>query len=246
MNTEGLEVRGLCAGYGTMQVVADVDLEVRTSEVVALIGRNGAGKTTLLRAIAGLRHGRFAGELNFAGQSLNKVDPVHALRKGVAFVPEGHRLFRSLTVTENLRMGAFRRRGAGADAVRSSMDRIFELFPVLRDFAGKTAGQMSGGEQQMVSIGQALMSEPRLLLLDEPTSALAPKIGDAIYEAVARLRSEGIAVLVVEQDIDRALNGCDRCYVMDNGRIRLSGTTSELRGNDQVQRIVLGLVDAHD
>ncbi len=239
-----LEARGVCAGYGTMQVVADVDLEVAEHEVVGLIGRNGAGKTTFLRAIAGLRHGRFAGEVRFAGGPFTKIDAVQAVRRGVAFVPEGHRLFPNLTVTENLRMGAFHRRHAGGGAVAASMERVFELFPVLRGFVGKVAGQMSGGEQQMVSIGQALMAEPKLLLLDEPTSALAPKIGDAIYEAIARLKAEGIGVLVVEQDIDRALDGCDRCYVMDNGRIRLTAPTVDLRGSDRVQRIVLGLVDA--
>lgn len=244
MNAAMLQVRGLCAGYGPMQVVTDVDLEVRSGEVVTLVGRNGAGKTTAMRAIAGLRHGRFAGEVNLAGQPLAKLDPVRVLQAGMAFVPEGHRLFGNLTVMENLRMGAFYRRRAARADLQASTEHVFDLFPDLRRFATKTAGQLSGGEQQMVSISQALMAKPSFLLLDEPTSALAPKVTEMIYEALARLAGDGIGVLVVEQDIDLALRSSDRCYAMDNGQIRLSGTAQDLSGDDRLQRIVLGQVDA--
>ena len=238
-----LMVTGLSAGYGPMQVVSDIDISVAPGEIVALVGRNGAGKTTTVSAIAGLRHGRSAGSVVFDGQHLERTSTASILRAGIALVPEGHRLFPSLTVIENLRLGAFHRRGGGDRLVREQIDRVFTLFSVLPQFAGKTAGQLSGGQQQMVSIGQALMAAPRLLILDEPTSALAPVVGDAIYAALGSLKAESRSILIVEQDIDRALQEADRCYVLDNGKIQLSGPAASFRDDDRIQRIVVGEID---
>jgi branched-chain amino acid transport system ATP-binding protein len=235
-----LVVTGLSAGYGAMRIVTDISLSVAPGEIVAIVGRNGAGKTTAVSAIAGLRYGGFAGSVTFDGQRLEHAAPARILRAGVALVPSGHRLFPSLTVTENLRLGAFHRRKEGGRPLRDGIEHIFGMFPVLRKLASTTAGQLSGGEQQMVSIGQALMAEPKMLILDEPTSALAPVVGDVIYAALASLKAESRGILLVEQDIYRALHGADRCYVLDNGKIQLSGAAESFRNDDRIQQIVIG------
>jgi branched-chain amino acid transport system ATP-binding protein len=235
-----LAVSELHAGYGSLRAVDGISLEVGAAETVALIGRNGAGKTTSLLAIAGLRYGRFPGTVTLGGLDVSKATPRQIVDAGLAHVPEGHRIFSRLNVEENLRLGAYTRRRSGRKAVATSMERVFDLFPILRTYATRNAGFLSGGEQQMVAIGQALMAEPKVLMLDEPTSGLAPMVIRAIYDAIARLREQGLAVLVVEQSVPRALANSSRCYVMERGRIVISGKSSTLAQDDHVAAIVRG------
>lgn len=238
--TAGLTVRDLVTGYGRMEVVRGLDLEVRPGELVALLGRNGAGKTTALTAIAGLRPHETRGDVTLGERSLRGVAPPQVYELGLALVPEGHRLFPSLTVAENLRLGGYphRRRRDGAASERLAY--VYHLFPILADFARREAGHLSGGQQQMVSIGQALMGGPDVLLLDEPSSGLAPVVVDNIYSALASLRADGKALLVVEQNVERALGAADRAYVLERGHIALAGTARELAADQRVPDIVRG------
>ena len=235
-----LDVSDLHAGYGSLQAVAGISLQVGAAETVALIGRNGAGKTTSLLAIAGLRYGRFPGNVRLAGADVTRATPRELVDAGLAHVPEGHRIFASLTVEENLLLGAYTRRRAGRKAAAVTMERVFDLFPILRTYASRNAGFLSGGEQQMVAIGQALMAEPKVLMLDEPTSGLAPMVVRTIYDAIGRLRDQGLAVLMVEQSVPRALANSNRCYVMERGRIVISGDSMVLAQNEHVFAIVRG------
>ena len=235
-----LHVSDLHAGYGSLQAVAGISLQVGAAETVALIGRNGAGKTTSLLAIAGLRYGRFPGNVRLAGADVTRATPRELVDAGLAHVPEGHRIFASLTVEENLLLGAYTRRRAGRKAAAVTMERVFDLFPILRTYASRNAGFLSGGEQQMVAIGQALMAEPKVLMLDEPTSGLAPMVVRTIYDAIGRLRDQGLAVLMVEQSVPRALANSNRCYVMERGRIVISGESPVLAQNEHVFAIVRG------
>jgi branched-chain amino acid transport system ATP-binding protein len=235
-----LDVSGLHAGYGSLKAVDGISLRVGAAETVALIGRNGAGKTTSLLAIAGLRYGRFPGTVTLSGADVSRATPRELVDAGLAHVPEGHRIFARLTVEENLLLGAYPRRRAGRKKAAATMERVFDLFPVLRTYASRNAGFLSGGEQQMVAIGQALMAEPRLLMLDEPTSGLAPMVVRAIYEAIGRLRDQGLAILVVEQSVPRALANSNRCYVMERGRIVKSGDSPVLAQDKHVFAIVRG------
>jgi branched-chain amino acid transport system ATP-binding protein len=235
-----LDVSDLHAGYGSLQAVAGISLQVGAAETVALIGRNGAGKTTSLLAIAGLRYGRFPGNVKLGGADVTRASPRELVDAGLAHVPEGHRIFASLTVEENLLLGAYPRRRAGRKAAAATMERVFDLFPILRTYASRNAGFLSGGEQQMVAIGQALMAEPKVLMLDEPTSGLAPMVVRSIYDAIGRLRDQGLAVLMVEQSVPRALANSDRCYVMERGRIVISGDSPVLAQNEHVFAIVRG------
>ena len=235
-----LAVSELHAGYGSLRAVDGISLEVGAAETVALIGRNGAGKTTSLLAIAGLRYGRFPGTVTLGGLDVSKATPRQIVDAGLAHVPEGHRIFSRLNVEENLRLGAYTRRRSGRKAVATSMERVFDLFPILRTYATRNAGFLSGGEQQMVAIGQALMAEPRVLMLDEPTSGLAPIVIRTIYDAIARLREQGLAILIVEQSVPRALANSSRCYVMERGRIVISGDSPILAQDEHVFAIVRG------
>jgi len=235
-----LDVSDLHAGYGSLQAVAGISLQVGAAETVALIGRNGAGKTTSLLAIAGLRYGRFPGSVRLGGADVSRATPRELVDAGLAHVPEGHRIFASLTVEENLLLGAYPRRRAGRKAAAVTMERVFDLFPILRTYASRNAGFLSGGEQQMVAIGQALMAEPKVLMLDEPTSGLAPMVVRTIYDAIGRLRDQGLAVLMVEQSVPRALANSNRCYVMERGRIVISGESPVLAQNEHVFAIVRG------
>jgi branched-chain amino acid transport system ATP-binding protein len=240
-----LVVSGLHAGYGSMEVVSDVSIEVATGEIVALIGRNGAGKTTSLLAIAGLRYGSFHGAIELGGVDLSRAGAKEVVAAGLAHVPEGHRIFRSLTVEENLRLGAYSRRRSGRKAISASMDRIFDLFPVLGTYAARSAGYLSGGEQQMVAIGQALMADPKVLLLDEPTSGLSLMVIRTILAVLAQLRDQGLAILVVEQSVPRALANSDRCYVMERGRILMSDRSETLAKDKRVLDVVRGTEEAN-
>jgi branched-chain amino acid transport system ATP-binding protein len=235
-----LVVSELHAGYGSLKAVDGISLQVGAAETVALIGRNGAGKTTSLLAIAGLRYGKFPGSVQLGGTEVSRATSRQLVDAGLAHVPEGHRIFSRLNVEENLRLGAYTRRRAGRKAVAESMTRVFDLFPILKTYASRNAGFLSGGEQQMVAIGQALMAEPKVLMLDEPTSGLAPVVIRTIYDAIGQLRDQGLAVLLVEQSVPRAPANSSRCYVMERGRIVISGDSAALAQDEHVSAIVRG------
>jgi branched-chain amino acid transport system ATP-binding protein len=236
-----LEVKGLSARYGPVWALRDVSLEVRAGELVALIGANGAGKSTLLRAIAGLL-GPAAGRVTLDGQDVTGRAPEAILRAGAALVPERRRIFGDLTVLDNLELGGYAlprgrdfRRGLAA-----GVDAAYTLFPVLRQRSGQLAGTLSGGEQQMLAIGRALMSRPRLLLCDEPSLGLAPLVVQEIMKLLARLRETGTTILLVEQNARLALRFADRAYVLEVGRVALSGASADLLANDQLKAAYLG------
>lgn len=230
-----LEVEELSVGYLGDNVVHGVTLTVAPGEAVAVIGSNGAGKTTLFRGICGLLTAS-RGRVTFDGEDVSG-QPAHKIsRKGLAFVPAERHLFPGMTVKENLALGAYPRSPDPA-----TMDFVLSLFPQLADRLSQHAGTMSGGEQQMVAVGRALVSRPRLLLLDEPTTGLAPKLAKAAYEALATLRSEGLTLLLAEQQVPLALKLTDRGYVLENGRVQLESSSDELRRNPEVRRAYLGI-----
>lgn len=231
-----LKVEAVDAGYGGLQILQELSLEVPDGKVVALIGANGAGKTTTLRAISGLiRPSR--GSITFDGQELAGRSPHEIVRAGVVQVPEGRELFGTLTVEENLRMGAFARPRAEIDAAREEVEKIF---PVLADRRAQPAATMSGGQQQMLAIGRALMAAPKVLMLDEPSLGLAPKLVAQVFETVRTVRDAGITVLLVEQNATHALRLADRAYVLENGRVVLEGAGVELLEDDRVRTAYLG------
>lgn len=230
-----LEVRDLCVGYGLNEVIHEVSFEVGDGEAVAIIGSNGAGKTTLLRAVCGL-HPATSGSVRFAGDDVLGSMAFELSRRGMAYVPAERRLFPYMSVTENLTLGAYPNRPDPAQE-----DLVFELFPRLADRRSQRAGTMSGGEQQMLAVGRALMSTPRLLLLDEPTTGLAPVLASSAYDALDTLRSEGMTILVAEQQVPLALGLADRGYVLEDGRIQLEGPADELSDNADVRRAYLGI-----
>ena len=233
-----LTLEGVAAGYGDLLAVRSVSLEVREGECVALIGANGAGKTTTLRAISGLLPIR-AGRVRFRGESLAGLSARRVVERGLAHVPEGRQIFPSLSVRENLEMGARTREArAGRNA---SFDAVFGLFPRLRERERQLAGTLSGGEQQMLAIGRALMARPRLLLLDEPSLGLAPLMVRAIFENVETVNRAGTTILLVEQNVLRALQLCHRGYVIENGEVTLSGGREELLASGHVRQAYLGL-----
>jgi branched-chain amino acid transport system ATP-binding protein len=233
-----LSVRGVSAGYGAFRALADVSLEVRAGEAVAVIGPNGAGKTTLLRVISKLIPAT-AGEITMTGVPLGPVPPDRVVELGIAHVPENRRLFPRLTVEENLRMGAYV--PAARARFRERLDFVYALFPRMRERRNQLAGTMSGGEQQMCAIGRALMSGPKLLLMDEPSAGLAPVIVQQVFELVRRIRAEGYTVLIVEQNVQQVLRVVDRAYLLEVGGIRMSGSASELLASDDIRRSYLGL-----
>ncbi len=233
-----LELRNLCAGYGSFQALFDVTLEVNSGEAVAVIGPNGAGKTTLLRAISGMVPVS-SGELTFKGRSLLAVPPHRAIELGIAHVPENRRLFPRMTITENMKMGAF-----VPDARAKFEERlafVYELFPQLKERHRQLAGTLSGGEQQMCAIGRALMSGPKLLLMDEPSAGLAPVIVQQVFNLVRRIRAEGFTVLIVEQNIEQVLRVVDRAYLLEVGAIKMSGTAEELRTSESLRKAYIGV-----
>ncbi len=233
-----LALGGVCAGYGSFQALFGVSLEIAAGEAVAVIGPNGAGKTTLMRVISGMLAAD-AGEVTFDGRALTRLPAHRVVAAGVAHVPENRRLFARLTVEENLRMGAF-----VASARRDFAERlawVYALFPRLFERRRQLAGTMSGGEQQMCAIGRALMSKPRLLLMDEPSAGLAPLAVEQVFDLVRRIRAEGFTVLIVEQNVQQVLDLVDRAYLLEAGHIRLSGSAAELRRNDAIRRAYMGL-----
>jgi branched-chain amino acid transport system ATP-binding protein len=233
-----LALRNVSAGYAGFQALFEVSLEVRAGETVAVIGPNGAGKTTLLRVVSRLIDAT-AGEMTMEGRRLNDVASYELVSRGIAHVPENRRLFPKLTVEENLRMGAF------VPQARAHFDerlaRVYQLFPQMEERRHQPAGTLSGGEQQMCAIGRALMSAPKLLLLDEPSAGLAPVVVQSIFETVRRMSAEGYTVLIVEQNIRQVLKVASRGYLLETGRIRAAGTAAELLGTDEIRKAYLGI-----
>ena len=231
-----LELRHINTHYGAIRAASDVSLQVHQGEIVSLIGANGAGKTTLLMTVCGNPRAS-SGSVWFEGENITNLPPHLIMRKGIAISPEGRRVFPDLTVAENLKMGGFFLDKA---EIESGMEHVFGLFPRLRERASQRSGLMSGGEQQMLAIGRALMSKPRLLLLDEPTLGLAPLIIAQIFEIIKTIRKEGVTVFLVEQNANKALQIADRGYVLENGRVVLEDTGANLLVNPEVRKAYLG------
>ncbi|RLC93423.1 MAG: ABC transporter ATP-binding protein [Chloroflexi bacterium] len=232
-----LKLTDVTVHYGKVQAVKNVSLEVDAGDIVALVGANGAGKTTLLRTISGL-HPPTAGEIRFMGQRIDHLRPAQIVRLGIGHVPEGRKVFPSMTVLENLLMGAYSRRDRGS--VREDVESVYQHFPVLAQRHGQLAGTLSGGEQQMLAIGRALMSKPKLMLMDEPSLGLSPIVVEHIAEIIASINKTGTAIVLVEQNVALALQLANRGYVMATGEIVLHGKSSDLMQNEEVARAFLG------
>jgi len=236
-----LLVRGLDADYGETQVLWDVSLDIRYGEVVALVGANGAGKSTLLSVLSGLVRAR-QGTITFAGQNITRARAEQIVKRGLAHVPQGRRLFAGLSVEENLLLGAYTRRAGSTQSIAADLERIFALLPKLYERRRQLAGSLSGGEQQMCAIGRGLMTRPRLLLIDELSLGLAPSIVDDILAAIDHIhRQEQLSFLLVEQDVQIALERAQRGYVLENGRIVLSGPATELLSSEKIRTAYLGV-----
>jgi branched-chain amino acid transport system ATP-binding protein len=233
-----LNVASLTVSFGGFQAVRDAALDVREGELVVLLGANGAGKTTLFRALSGMTRADRGATLTFAGHDLSSLPPRAIVDAGVSHCPEGRKLFAGLSVMNNLRLGAYR--CADRTAIDRRLDRVLALFPALKDRLGDAAGALSGGQQQMVAIGRALMAEPRILLLDEPSVSLAPKVVRQVLETVAAINRAGTMVLLAEQNAYAALEIAHRGYVLEGGRVVLSGSAAELMQHDEVKRAYMG------
>ncbi len=232
-----LEVKDLHSGYGRIDILKGIGLEVRAGEVVALIGSNGAGKTTLLRALSGVQPVS-GGEIRFLGQRIDRLAPHKRVGLGITQSPEGRQIFGPLSVADNLRLGAYLRKDEGIEADR---ERVYSMFPILKDKRDQQASGLSGGQQQMLAIGRALMGQPKLLLLDEPSLGLSPILVDQILDAVVAMRNSGITILLVEQNAAAALEIADRGYVIETGRIVHAGPAAELLTDPKVKAAYLGL-----
>lgn len=231
-----LEVEHLKVNYGGIHALKGIDLHIAPGELVALIGSNGAGKSTTLKALAGLQHCT-AGKLHYDGHSLHHMPAHQRVSAGMALVPEGRGIFARLTVAENLQMGAYTRND---DEIEADLDRMYTLFPRLAERRAQLAGTLSGGEQQMVAMARALMSRPKLLMLDEPSMGLAPMMVAKIFETISDISKQGVSILLVEQNAKLALEAAQRGYVLEGGAITLAGEAGELLGSDAVQRAYLG------
>ncbi|RKR92963.1 amino acid/amide ABC transporter ATP-binding protein 2 (HAAT family) [Micromonospora pisi] len=232
-----LGVADLHVDYGGVVALRGVDLRVDQGELVALVGANGAGKSTLLKAVSGL-HRPVRGTVTFLGEEIGDLPAFRIARRGAVLVPEGRRLFGQQSVLQNLLLGGYHRTEVEREA---ELTRVYELFPVLAERSGQRAGTLSGGEQQMVALGRALMSRPKLLMLDEPSLGISPKFTRMIFEVLAEIRRSGTTVLLVEQNLRAALELADRAYVLQTGRVVMSGPADELAGSDEVRRSYLGL-----
>ncbi|MBU6190575.1 MAG: ABC transporter ATP-binding protein [Betaproteobacteria bacterium] len=230
-----LSVSGLCASYGAIRAVNGLDIEVGEGRMIAVLGANGAGKSTTLRSIAGL-HRPVTGSIRLDGEEISTLPLFKVVRRGLALVPEGRMVVAPLSVEENLMLSSYAGRGASSDLV----ERVFQLFPRLKERRTQTAGLLSGGEQQMLAIGRALMTQPRVLLLDEPSMGLAPAIVDLVFEAIVTLHRAGQSILLVEQNAEIALSVCDYAYLMKRGAIVSHGTVAEMRASSGVQDAYLG------
>jgi branched-chain amino acid transport system ATP-binding protein len=231
-----LEVTDMHSHYGAIEALRGISLTVDEGEVVTLIGSNGAGKSTTLRSISGLTPAS-SGSITFAGEEITRVPAHEVVQRGIALSPEGRHCFARMSVRENLDLGAYRRRGA---EIAQDMERVFELFPRLKERESQKAGTMSGGEQQMLAIGRALMARPRLLLLDEPSMGIAPILVQRIYETIGEINRSGVAILLVEQNANYALDISSRGYVLETGRVVLANESSKLRTDPEVMRAYLG------
>ncbi len=231
-----LKVDNINVYYGAIHAIKGVSFHVDRGEVVTLIGANGAGKSTTLQTISGLLRSR-TGSVEFLGENISRLPPHKIVERGLAQVPEGRRIFLQMTVQENLEMGAYTRSGSGVD---EDLEKVFAQFPRLKERRRQVAGTLSGGEQQMLAIGRALMSSPKLLMLDEPSMGLAPILVEQIFDIIRRLHENGTTILLVEQNAQMALSVADRAYVMETGSISLSGTGRELAESDQVKKAYLG------
>ena len=232
-----LEIKDLATAYGKIEALKGVSLVARAGEVTCMLGPNGAGKTTLMMTLAGILRPR-RGSITFEGEELVGKSPAEIVARGLALVPENRLVFPALTVKENLMAGAFRRRDR--TAIRSDIERMFERFPPLRERVGQLAGTLSGGEQQMLAVARALMSRPRLLLMDEPSVGLAPRVVAEIFAIVRQLHAEGVSIFLVEQNAHMALKVAQHFYLMEQGRVSFSGTPGELAEDDVIQRAYLG------
>ncbi len=232
-----LEIRGLRGGYGQVEVLRGVDLMVQAGETVALLGSNGAGKSTLNNVVCGI-YPAWAGSVHFDGMDLSRAHYRDVVKAGLIQVPEGRKVFPNLSVLENLELGSFTR---ARERRAVNLGKVFIIFPRLKERLGQLAGTLSGGEQQMLAIGRGLMAEPRLLILDEPSLGLSPLLVDEMFSLIRRLREDGLAVLLVEQNVGQSLEIADRAYVLENGSVRFSGLPTELLGSDELRRAYLGL-----
>ena len=231
-----LKATNLNVYYGAIHAIKDVSFEVNEGEIVTLIGANGAGKSTTLQTVSGLLHSR-TGSIEFCGENISHLPSYKIVEKGLAQVPEGRRIFLQMSVQENLEMGAYTQSAAWAD---EELERVYAQFPRLSERRKQTAGTLSGGEQQMLAIGRALMSRPKLLMLDEPSMGLAPILVEQIFDIIRELHKAGTTILLVEQNAQMALSVADRAYVLETGRISLSGSGAELAASDEVRKAYLG------
>ncbi|HWC13251.1 MAG TPA: ABC transporter ATP-binding protein [Actinomycetota bacterium] len=234
-----LELNDVSIRYGVIEAVRGLNLTVNEGEIVTLIGGNGAGKTTTLRAIS-MVHGPAQGSIKFRGEDLTHLRSDEIVMKGIVHVPEGRHIFPNMSVRENLTMGAFQRRDASRQDLADELDHIYELFPVLKERLRQAGGTLSGGEQQMLAIGRALMSKPKLLMLDEPSMGLAPQIVERVFQVIESVNAEGIPVLLIEQNAAMALQAANRGYVIESGEIVIEDDAKALLGNDQVRKAYLG------
>jgi branched-chain amino acid transport system ATP-binding protein len=232
-----LSVRGLRAGYGEVEILRGIDLVVGAGDMVAVLGSNGAGKSTLNMTISGLVAAR-EGVIEFDGRLIQNTNPAEIVAAGLVHVPEGRRIFPNLSVAENLDLGSYRRASSQRHANR---DRVFSIFPRLRERAAQRAGTLSGGEQQMLAIGRGLMAEPKLLILDEPSLGLSPLLVEEMFAMILRLNSDGLAVLLVEQNVVQSLDIVHRAYVLEHGSFVMSGSAADIRSNADLKRAFLGL-----
>ena len=232
-----LEVRGLEAGYGQVRILRGIDIDVAKREIVAVLGSNGAGKTTLNNNISGL-YRPFAGSVRFAGEDITGAASEDIVERGLVQVPEGRRIFPNMSVRENLELGSYRR---GKPNRAANIAHVLEIFPRLKERLGQAAGTLSGGEQQMLAIGRGLMAEPKLLILDEPSLGLSPLLVEQMFALIRRINDDGLAVVLVEQNVMQSLALADRAYVIENGAVTLSGAAAELLENADLKRAYLGI-----
>ena len=230
-----LKINDIHVYYGAIHAIKGVSFEVNEGEIVALIGANGAGKSTILKTVSGLMHPR-SGSIHFMGQDITHTDAYKLLRHGLAHVPEGRRIFLQMSVQENLDMGAYTQKGVS----KEDLDMVFDLFPRLKERRHQVAGTLSGGEQQMLAMSRALMSHPKLIMLDEPSMGLAPILVDQIFDMITKLHQSGTTILLVEQNASKALQIADRAYVLETGSVTLTGTGKELAQSDAVKKAYLG------
>jgi branched-chain amino acid transport system ATP-binding protein len=233
-----LELNNIETGYGELQIIYDVSIKIDHNEIVAIIGANGAGKSTLIKAITGLLKVT-SGKISFEGQPIENIPAHKIINNGIALVPEGRRLFSYMTVLENLEIGAYVEKDK--KAIKKNLDWVFGIFPKLKERRNQLAGTFSGGEQQMLTIGRALMSRPKFLILDEPSLGLAPVIVDDVFAIVDVLHKQGVTILLVEQNVRKSLNIAQRGYVLEHGRIVLNGPSIDLLDNEEVKRAYLGI-----